>query len=511
MYKKILFGAGIAMSFLLTACQSTADEARALALQEEFRNSSAIVEASVKVAINKLKERVEEKPTLRPMADAAAAAPEKIEPLLDFIQELKKQLISTSGMKAANQKVPKRLFTKGGLGDYLQEKVSNTRAELFGIIDDIVIQSTTYSPEGKPKMRGVKFDPKEIEKLKEDLVLEVLDSISSKELFLGATTAEAIAILDKYEVDAWNGASQVVNFLSSNVGNKCGCCYDKFDVFSSSPKPFVLLGETFESEIALGAFSSQAEFTVAVNGQGLRVEDGKAKYSARPNTIGTQSYTAMLQVIDPLSGKRDTVQKEFKYEVGMPMQSASADLMNIFYLGIENQIRIDAPSKNIAVSASAGATLKDLGNGQYSVFISKVTRKGEFVTINIKDRSTGRQLGSYPFRAKQLPLPKAKLTNNQAGGEISATEMKVQRGLMAVLENIGIYTKCNISNYTLYYTTVGQPTQKANQIGAAFDEKAAAWIQAAKPADIYQFHNIYATCPGDAKPRLLNSAAFFVK
>jgi len=508
MFKKTLLGAGLAISFLLSACQSTADEARALALQEELRNSSAIVKASIKVAIDKLKETVEEKPTLRPISDAAVAVSKKIMPLLDFIQELKAQLIAEAGGET-NRKVPKQIFAKGGLGDSLKEKLSHTKAALFGIIDDIVIQSKMVDADGKPKIRCVKFEPKEIERLKEDLALEAADSISIADFFVAARSAEAIAILDKYEVDVWNAASQVVSFLSANMG--CGGLrYDRYYAFSSSSKPYIILGETYESEIALGKRSSQEEFTVTVNGTPQRVEDGKASYKTRPSTTGTHSYTAVLHVIDPFSGKRDTVQKEFQYEVGMPMQSATADLMNIFYLGIENIIRIDAPSKNIAVSVSAGASLNDLGNGQYSVIPHHLTKRGEFVNIKISDKSTGRQIASYPFRVKALPQPKIAV-NPKLSSLVKAGEIKAQPGPTAVLEIEDQRIFCTVESFSLCYKPRKETIQVTDNKGRYFEEKAKAMIMSAKPGDEYQFYNIYATCPGDAKPRLLNNTAFFVK
>ena len=57
------------------------------------------------------------------------------------------------------------------------------------------------------------------------------------------------------------------------------------------------MGEAYEAEIVLGGTISQAEFAVSVNGAPLRVEDyEKAKYAARPGSIGTQSYTKKQKI-----------------------------------------------------------------------------------------------------------------------------------------------------------------------------------------------------------------------
>jgi hypothetical protein len=79
-----------------------------------------------------------------------------------------------------------------------------------------------------------------------------------------------------------------VNFLAGQMG-KLELNYDKFDVFSQSAKPYILLGETYESEIALGAYSSQAKFSVSVGGSSLKIVDGKAKYTARGSSVGQKN------------------------------------------------------------------------------------------------------------------------------------------------------------------------------------------------------------------------------
>ena len=119
----------------------------------------------------------------------------------------------------------------------------------------------------------------------------------------------AIPLFRKYQNDAKSSAAQIVNFLSGQMGKK-ELVYDNFDVFSSSPKPYILLGETFETEIALGAFSSQAEFSVRVGGSNLKIEEGKAKYTTRPTSIGEKTYTAQITVKNPLTGKEETFTKK---------------------------------------------------------------------------------------------------------------------------------------------------------------------------------------------------------
>lgn len=391
-------------------------------LDKGIKHTNEIVDKGLEGTIEAMNSTAKEKPALKPIAAAAETVPAQIDELLVYIDTLRVAitngsggLYSTADHKATwegkgftigkivegaeekldgkpkgkkNKDITQRLLVDEGQGAKLKELIGSTRTKLIKVIDDIVALNK------KTPMKGVKFNESDIEKLKKNLVLEEIDDKIWEDagkpsweayVFGYMPVAACYPLFRKYQNDAKNAAAQVINFLSNNMGNKV-LVYDKFDVFSSSTKPYILLGETYEAEIALGAYSSQANFSVNVGGRALSVEDAKAKFTAKPSSVGTQKYTATITVENPLTGETERVSKEFAYEVGVPSVTVAADKMNVFYIGVDNPISVAAAgvsSNDIAVSVSGagGAKIKSAGRGKYIVNATKMTKKEHSVIL----------------------------------------------------------------------------------------------------------------------------------
>ena len=208
-------------------------------------------------------------------------------------------------MAVFNKVQPKKvLFQQGKLAE-LYSLCRQTKADLFQVLDDLVLLN-----QERP-MRGVGLEAFAIEKIKQKIEQSFPDTAKLEGLFKDASISDCYPILRKIDSATKNTVALMADFLKGQIGKK-ELVYDKYDVFSSCDKPYILLGETYEAEIALGAFSSHAEFTVSVNGKALEVAGGKAQYSARPGSMGVQSYTASITVVNPLTGETENVKKEFK-------------------------------------------------------------------------------------------------------------------------------------------------------------------------------------------------------
>lgn len=518
-------------------------------LDKGIKHTNEIVDASVKTTIDQMNATLDAKPQLKPIAEAAAQIPAKIKTMLDLINKLRVDITDQSGglntladhkskwegygykkftvttekkldgkpVGYKDKDVTQRIFVDAGEGEKLKKQIAATRKELLDVVDALVAKLE------KEPIDGVKLDPKAIEALKKDLVLETPDDKPWQDagkkdwanyVFAYMPVASCYPLLRKFENDAKNAASQIVNYLASNMGNKV-LVYDKFDVFAQSPKAYILLGETYEAEVALGAYSSQAEFSVNVNGANLAIDGAKAKYTARPSSVGTQRYTATINVKNPQTGKVETVKKEFQYEVGVPSVTVAADKMNVFYIGVENPISVAAAgiSSNdvgVTITGAGGASLTGSGN-KYTVTAKTQTAKGEFANVTVTNKKTGKVLGSYPFRVKRIPDPQARMTNNKTDGNIGSGEMKAQTGVMAVLEGFDFDARCEIQSFTMWFTAPRQDPVDANNDGGRFGGKAAALVAQAKPGASYQFVDVKGRCPGDTAARKLNGMAFQVK
>jgi gliding motility-associated protein GldM len=519
-------------------------------LDKGIKHTNEIVDLSVKNTIEIMKKTVDEgKPDLKPIAEAAAQVPDKIKPLLDRINQLRVKITDESGglsstkeheskwkgygfnkivvspdvkmdgkpMGKKDKDVPTRIFVDQGEGEKLKKLISTTRGDLFKIIDDLVASLKT-----KP-IKGVKLEESAIEELKKELVLEEVDDKIWKDagkknwsdfVFNQMPVASIYPLLRKFENDAKNAASQVVNYFSSNMGNKV-LVYDKFDVFSQSQKPYILLGETYEAEIALGAFSSQAKFSVNVNGANLPVDGAKAKFSSKPSTVGTQKYNATINVVNPLTGETETVKKEFSYEVGVPSCTVSADKMNVFYIGVPNPISVSAAgvsSNDIAVSLSGGGagTLTGSGN-KFTINVTKQTGNNEFCNIVVTNKRTGKKICEFPYRVKKIPDPIVKDMRLKMGGGVGAGDMKAMSAIIPVLENFDFEAKCEITGFDMWFTAPrADPVKVSNQSGR-FGPEVLKCVQQAKPGASYQIIDVKGRCPGDTQTRQLNSISFAVR
>lgn len=313
-------------------------------------------------------------------------------------------------------------------------------------------------------------------------------------------------MLRKFQNDAKTSEAAVINFLSSQMG-KLELNYDKFDVFAQSPKPYILLGETYEAEIALGAYSSQSKFSVSVGGSSLKIENGKAKYTASGSSVGQKSYEAKISVQNPLTGETETFTKQFSYEVGQPSVNVSADKMNVFYIGVDNPVTVAAAginSSNMAVSMTGGTLTKKGGTN----YIVTADRPGE-ATITVKDTKNGKSF-PFQFRVKSIPDPVVRL-GKMTDGLMGSGEFKAQPGLAAWLDNFDFDAKCQVQSYTLYYTRKREDPVELQGEGGRFGDKVASAVAQAKPGDQYAFTDVKARCPGDKAARRVNGLAFKIK
>lgn len=312
-------------------------------------------------------------------------------------------------------------------------------------------------------------------------------------------------MLRKFQNDAKTSEAAVISFLAEQMG-KLEITYDKFDVFSQSSKPYILLGETYESEIALGAYSSQSQFSVSVGGSSLKIVDGKAKYTAKGSSVGEKKYTAKISVKNPLTGETESFSKEFSYEVGQPSVNVAADKMNVFYIGVDNPVTVAAagiPTSALSTSI-AGATMTGSGSSR----TVKCSKPGK-ATITVQNKKTGKKY-PFEFRVKRIPDPVVRL-GKKTDGLIGSGEMKAQPGLAAWLDNFDFDAKCQVQSYTMYYTRKRQDPVEIQGKGGRFTGQVASAVKQAKPGDQYAFTDVKARCPGDKAGRRVNGLAFKVK
>lgn len=190
------------------------------------------------------------------------------------------------------------------------------------------------------------------------------------------------------------------------VSTQAKLSFDNLVILSNSSKPFILLGETFETEIGIGALLQGAKFRATVNNRPLAVRNGNVQYKIRPSNVGTHSYTVKIEMEDPSTHKIKTKEQEFHFEVGVPSVVVAPDNMNILYVGEDNPVSvavggISSNNIEVRVSGAGDGSLTKIAYGKYNVLVSEVTAKDEFCYIEVWDKKNNKKLGSYPFKVLQ--------------------------------------------------------------------------------------------------------------
>jgi hypothetical protein len=210
------------------------------------------------------------------------------------------------------------------------------------------------------------------------------------------------AYLLMLQSDAISGVNGAMSFLLDHTSQLDLGGREAYNIISVSPKPTVLLGDEYMAEISVGTYyPSLPQLSIMVNGTTLPIQDGKAVYKTRPDKIGTQSYTVITNITDPLTGETIKSSKEFMYEVGVPMAYIETASSHVLYVGQDNPINVFASgvsSADIGITAAGTAGLSLAPNGKNS-YIVKVAQKGT-ANITVTNRKSGKIIGTFTFTVK---------------------------------------------------------------------------------------------------------------
>jgi hypothetical protein len=132
--------------------------------------------------------------------------------------------------------------------------------------------------------------------------------------FKGKSLAAILPILRALQNDMLFSKYTLIQSLRLQFYNST--FYDEtLDILAQSSKSSIRLGDTYEAEIALGAYFREAIFEIIINGDTLNQMDGKAIYRVRPKKTGEQSYKTQINYTNPLTGETTTFSRNFYFEV----------------------------------------------------------------------------------------------------------------------------------------------------------------------------------------------------
>jgi gliding motility-associated protein GldM len=388
-----------------------------------------------------------------------------------------------------NKDITTRIFVNEKLGDEIEAKIRETRANLLTLADNDPVVTSAF--------------PLDVEQLPANTEMKSWSEFKFKQM----PVAAVFPILGKIQSDAKNSATAVLNYCATKVGGT-ELKFDAFQPAISAPKGYVIRGEKYEADIFLSAYSTQADnINISVNGSSIPLKDGIAHYETTASGLGSQTYKVRINVTNPLTKEVKPYEKDFTFEVGQRSVAVALDKMNVFYIGVDNPISVSAAGVNsneIKVVAS-GVNVKSAGTGPGKYIVTATTPGEAKITV-----SGGGVSQSFDFRVKRIPDPNPRLGGNpkNKGGRMGNGEFKAQGGMSAILEGFDFDAKCEVVGFEMTYLAKRQDPISRQNSGARWSGDVGDFIQRARPGDAYFFDDVKCRCPGDVAARNIGGISY---
>jgi gliding motility-associated protein GldM len=329
----------------------------------------------------------------------------------------------------------------------LRLQLTNLHADLSGLIDHMQKDSKTKLDDEsiatlKQKLNTIKPVDRNLEKEGIKLNWEL-------ENFYHMPMAAVITNLDKIQADMKNLESEFLHTFAG-ASSKFVFKINKLHADVVAPTAYVLSGQPFKANIALGASSSELtsdRMEVLVGGiydtttkklinpgTPINIKDGMGTYEAMTSATGQKELKGVIKYKNP-RGDYEYYPFDYSYTVAPPFSAVAADNMNIFYSGIENPLSASCAGfspADIKVSIhGCGAEAKVNGAGKYTI-----TAKSSgtcSVIVSAKVNGIYQQQGpAKTFRVKDIPPPYLRL-----GGKLATSNLEFTRNEIKLLGGVG--------------------------------------------------------------------------
>ena len=265
-----------------------------------------------------------------------------------------------------------------------------------------------------------------------------------------------VTLLTKIEQDIRNTEADVVSHIISLV-DAGDFRVNKISAEVIPDASYVTRGGRYRARIILAAVDSTQKPEIIVNGKPL--EKGEEVYTVACGSVGKFPVKGEIKLLKP-DGTTADYPFDSEYIVGEPTAIISADMMNVFYAGIDNPVSISVPgvaSANINATSTNGTLVKK-GSG-WSI---KPIKVGQPCNISVSARMEDgkvQAIGGKPFRVKALPPPMAYIEYQQdgvpskykGGKGFSKAYLVAAKGIKAELDDADLDVKYQVLSFDLNY------------------------------------------------------------
>ena len=281
-----------------------------------------------------------------------------------------------------------------------------------------------------------------------------------EQLFQFMPAIAAVTILSKFQNDIRNAEAEVVQHLMGQT-DAGDFRVNLIDAAILATSDYVISGGQYTAQIILAAQDTTKKPVVTIGGR--VIPDGLYKVPA--STVGTHTYKGTIEL--PGVDGADPIIRPFTgtYTVGAPVAIISADLMNVFYAGIDNPVSISVPgvpSANIQATMEGG-TLTRTATG----WVARPARVGQNATIRVSATIEGKtqSIGSGTFRVKALPPPIAFIAYRDAQDNPAKYKGGTPFNKAFLLASAGVRAELDDADLDVTYTVLSFETNMTDAMG----------------------------------------------
>lgn len=334
--------------------------------------------------------------------------------------------------------------------------------------------------------------------------------------------AGVITIMSGLQANIRNAESEALRYLYTQI--EAGSFnFNKLEPTVIPNSSYIISGNDYNAEVFIAASDTTMAPTVYVgafdsvrqedgvykyemkgNFETLEVKNGKGIYKRRTSGEGVQRWGGLI-ILKNLDGTETARPFRREYMVAQGMISVNPMKMNVFYLGVDNPVKITAsglpPEKVFATSTNGTITRQKDGT-----WVVKPRTIGNNM-IEVIGELDGKKssLGYDEFRVKNVPDPVAKV-NNSKGGMIDKNVLLAQFGVIADMENFDFDLEFKVTEFTVAAVVRGF-TKEVPTKGNKFTDEQKELIRALNKGNSMYIQDVRAVGP-DGTVRRLNTINF---
>ena len=424
-------------------------------VNENMERTNSNFDRNTKKVFLAFEDAAKSNPSAIPYLEKAKEAAKLINEQYEHIEKLKQKIINeteqngtdTTRLKYADKKdnydAPTHLMigddeTKPLDGEFtavdLRKRLNSLHDNLLKMLDDMQKNEKTKLMKDdyealRDKIEDIKvLDPNETED-GVPLTWEIFN-------FYHLPLAGVITNLSQMQSDLKNVESEIVAEFAGASG-KIAIKFNQLAARVVAPSSYIQAGQKYTADIFIAASSSDfksenMEIMIGVDsaaaaggakGTPVPLVNGVGKYEVGTSGQGDQTFKGIIKFKKP-TGEYSYYPFTQDYKVAPPSGTVSPDMMNIFYVGVDNPVTASAAGiapADVSISASGcGANATPKGGGKYTMRFSS---PGEVMITVLGKNKDGNKPQGPPLKFKVKPLPKPEL---KIAGSFSPLELKKQ-------------------------------------------------------------------------------------